>query len=167
MQETFSNPSTNKGKGKGKARLASEPAKDKKYDASLLKAIHKTFFFRWWAAGILTLAASTWLMLVASYVYLTVHLHLLTAVFRSGWPASDTLNTTTPLLNKRLLSWLGDSYAYWRLSPEEAAAAGLSRPQGIGYGIGLAFALFVMQGMWDSFENRSRCAYIHVPSTML
>ncbi|KAI0929440.1 hypothetical protein AcV7_005292 [Taiwanofungus camphoratus] len=114
VQETFSNPSTNKGKGKGKARLASEPAKDKKYDASLLKAIHKTFFFRWWAAGILTLAA-------------------------------NTLNTTTPLLNKRLLSWLGDSYAYWRLSPEEAAAAGLSRPQGIGYGIGLAFALFVMQ----------------------
>ncbi|KAE9399630.1 multidrug resistance-associated ABC transporter [Gymnopus androsaceus JB14] len=48
---------------------------------------------------------------------------------------SDTLKTTTPLVNKVILTWLEDS-----------AELGItSRPQGIGYGIGLAFALFIMQ----------------------
>jgi ATP-binding cassette, subfamily C (CFTR/MRP), member 1 len=29
-----------------------------KYDSSLLKALHRTFFIRWWTAGILSLIAS-------------------------------------------------------------------------------------------------------------
>jgi hypothetical protein len=31
----------------------------KKYDSSLLKALHRTFFFTWWTAGILKLIAGT------------------------------------------------------------------------------------------------------------
>ncbi|CAL1710985.1 unnamed protein product [Somion occarium] len=58
---------------------------------------------------------------------------------------SDTLKTTTPLLNKVLLTWLTNSYIYYRASEDERAAGNLEKPQGVGYGIGLAFALFVMQ----------------------
>ena len=59
----------------------------------------------------------------------------------------DTLNTTTPLVNQVLLNWLTASYIYLRASDEERVAVGLQKPQGIGYGIGLAFAIFSMQGM--------------------
>jgi ATP-binding cassette, subfamily C (CFTR/MRP), member 1 len=34
-----------------------------KYDSSLLKALHRTFFIRWWTAGILSLIASGLTML--------------------------------------------------------------------------------------------------------
>jgi ATP-binding cassette, subfamily C (CFTR/MRP), member 1 len=59
---------------------------------------------------------------------------------------ADTLKTTTPLLNKVLLTWLVNSYIYYRLSDEEKAAGNIAKPKGVGYGIGLAFGLFVMQG---------------------
>ncbi|KAF5310093.1 hypothetical protein D9619_010353 [Psilocybe cf. subviscida] len=58
---------------------------------------------------------------------------------------SDTLKTTTPLLNKVILNWLSASYIYSRVSDEDRATLGLSKPKGIGYGVGLAIALFVMQ----------------------
>ncbi|KAI1798260.1 multidrug resistance-associated ABC transporter [Ganoderma leucocontextum] len=58
---------------------------------------------------------------------------------------SDTLNTTTPLVNQVLLTWLTNSYIYFRASDEERSTLGLQKPQGIGYGIGLAFAIFAMQ----------------------
>jgi ATP-binding cassette subfamily C (CFTR/MRP) protein 1 len=51
---------------------------------------------------------------------------------------------TTPLLNQVFLNWLTESLVYFRLSDTERTA--ISKPPGIGYGIGLAFALFVMQG---------------------
>ncbi|EMD36548.1 hypothetical protein CERSUDRAFT_115579 [Gelatoporia subvermispora B] len=100
-------PSLSKGKGKKKDGKS-------KYDQSLLKALHNTFFFRWWAAGFLKLCG-------------------------------DTLNTTTPLVNKVILTWLTESYSYLRASDAERAAAALTKPRGVGYGIGLAFALFAMQ----------------------
>lgn len=63
----------------------------------------------------------------------------------------DTLKTTTPLVNKVLLEWLTESYYFHRMPPlerEAALQAGLlTRPRGIGFGIGLAVALFAMQGM--------------------
>ncbi|KAG6830985.1 hypothetical protein H0H92_013457 [Tricholoma furcatifolium] len=59
----------------------------------------------------------------------------------------NTLKTTTPLVSKILLTWLTDSYMYHRLSDEEKASGVMKKPQGIGYGIGLAFALFMMQGI--------------------
>jgi len=46
------------------------------------------------------------------------------------------------------LEWLVKSYVYYRLSDEERAAGLVPKPQGIGYGIGLAIALFAMQGMF-------------------
>lgn len=59
---------------------------------------------------------------------------------------TDTLKTTTPLLNKVILTWLANSYIYHRLSDEEKASGIVPKPKGIGYGIGLAFGLFAMQG---------------------
>lgn len=63
---------------------------------------------------------------------------------------SDVLKTTTPLLTKVILTWLTQSYIYYRLSDEQQASGLLEKPRGIGYGIGLAFALFVMQGKHGS-----------------
>ncbi|KII85509.1 hypothetical protein PLICRDRAFT_145262 [Plicaturopsis crispa FD-325 SS-3] len=84
-----------------------------KYDASLLKALHRTFIVRWWVAGALKLCA-------------------------------DTLNTTTPLINKALLTWLVEAYAFHKVqgTPAEGEVA---PARGIGYGIGLAVGLFLMQ----------------------
>lgn len=84
------------------------------YDASLVRALHRTFFLRIWVAGMLNLA-------------------------------SDTLKTTTPLLTKVILNWLVNSYVYNRLSDQEKASGIIPKPKGVGYGIGLAFCLFVMQ----------------------
>ncbi|KAJ7589468.1 multidrug resistance-associated ABC transporter [Mycena floridula] len=64
---------------------------------------------------------------------------------------SDTLNTTAPLVNKVLLTWLVESYQYYHI-PEEARAS-LPAPRGIGYGIGLAFALFSMQELSSLMNN--------------
>lgn len=63
--------------------------------------------------------------------------------------SEETLRTTTPLVTKILITWLTESYIFARLTDlerVEAAAAGFQAPRGVGYGIGLAFALFVMQG---------------------
>ncbi|EPQ52804.1 multidrug resistance-associated ABC transporter [Gloeophyllum trabeum ATCC 11539] len=58
---------------------------------------------------------------------------------------AETLNITTPLVTKLLLTYLTNSYYAFRLTPEEREAAGLGQVRGIGYGIGLAFAIFAMQ----------------------
>jgi ATP-binding cassette, subfamily C (CFTR/MRP), member 1 len=42
-------------------------------------------------------------------------------------------------VNKALLAWLTESYLYFR-DPE-----GVPKPRGIGHGIALAFAVFIMQ----------------------
>jgi hypothetical protein len=113
-----------------------------KYDASLTKALHKTFFARWWAAGFLKLGGGAHL---SSHVFFCKNLVLTCP------PIPDTLKTTTPLLNKVLLTWLAESYFYHRLPPTAAAAAGLKKPRGIGYGIGLAVGLFSMQRVYHEF----------------
>ena len=61
----------------------------------------------------------------------------------------DTFRTMTPLVIKVFLTWLIDVYVYYSLSPSDqalAAAAGLEKPRGVGYGAGLAFIIFGMQG---------------------
>ncbi|KAF9500249.1 multidrug resistance-associated ABC transporter [Pleurotus eryngii] len=66
---------------------------------------------------------------------------------------ADTLRTTTPLVIKVLLNWLTESYIYHHLPDEVKAAAAVSQPRGIGFGIGLAFALFAMQQMASLLNN--------------
>ena len=65
----------------------------------------------------------------------------------------DTLKTTTPLVTKVLLEWLTETYYFHRmpeLEREAAVQAGmLTRPRGVGFGIGLAVALFAMQGRFS------------------
>ena len=63
----------------------------------------------------------------------------------------DTLKTITPLLNEIILTWLMDSYMYVRTTEAQRAVNGIPKPRGIGYGIGLAVALFMMQGI-STFE---------------
>ncbi|KAF8066646.1 multidrug resistance-associated ABC transporter [Lyophyllum atratum] len=66
---------------------------------------------------------------------------------------ADTLKTTTPLVTKVLLTWLTKSYIYHHLTDEERASGQVAKPQGIGYGIGLAFALFAMQEISSLMTN--------------
>lgn len=103
-----------------------------KYDASLAKTLHNTFFFQIWTAGSLKLFSGK----LQSFL---IAIKLLT------W-CLDTLKTTTPLLTKVILTWLTNSYIYYRLSDAQRASSGIAQPQGIGYGIGLAIGLFAMQG---------------------
>lgn len=66
---------------------------------------------------------------------------------------SDTLNTTTPLVTKLLLAYLADAYAAYHIPPAERAAYGLDHVRGIGYGMGLAVAIFVMQEASSLMSN--------------
>ncbi|KAI0795051.1 multidrug resistance-associated ABC transporter [Abortiporus biennis] len=93
-----------------------------KYDASIVKALHKTFLLEWWLAGLLELCSST-------------------------------LMTTTPLVTKVFLTWLSESFLYYHASAEQRTEFNLSKPHGIGYGIGLAFALFAMQEVSSLLTN--------------
>lgn len=69
---------------------------------------------------------------------------------------TETLKTTTPLVTKVILTWLSERYIYYRLLDQggEEAVSEMSKPKGIGYGIGLAFALFVMQGLSTSPSSK-------------
>ena|ERR1700722_9331701 len=75
---------------------------------------------------------------------------------------SDTLRATTPLVAKSFLAWLSKCYAYHHLTDAEKVASLSKKPQGVGYGIGLALALFAMQGTFASFKfqgnvNENHC----------
>ncbi|KZT29756.1 multidrug resistance-associated ABC transporter [Neolentinus lepideus HHB14362 ss-1] len=71
--------------------------------------------------------------------------------FYTWWSAgllklcADILTVTTPLVTKELLTYISKAYVAYRLTPEEREAAGLGNVQGVGYGIGLAISIFVMQ----------------------
>ncbi|KAJ7224699.1 multidrug resistance-associated ABC transporter, partial [Mycena pura] len=84
-----------------------------------------------------------------------------TVLFTPFWTAgvflllAETLRTTTPLVNQLLLNWLVSSYVYVRLNDEERQELNIGKPQGIGYGIGLAFAVFVMQECASLMTNHS------------
>ncbi|KAK1229440.1 hypothetical protein PQX77_007488 [Marasmius sp. AFHP31] len=66
---------------------------------------------------------------------------------------AETLNTTTPLVSRVLLAWLQQSYRYYHATDAERAA--IPPPRGIGYGIGLAFAIFAMQESASLMLNHS------------
>ena len=112
----------------------------KKYDESLFKALHSTFFKRIWVSAVLLVISGKRKIYIFGVYFFLFSITLIYAL--------DTLKTTTPLLNQVLLTWLADSYIYFNLSDTERTATAISKPRGIGYGIGLAFALFVMQGYY-------------------
>lgn len=56
-------------------------------------------------------------------------------------------------MTKVILTWLTESFTYVRATEAERTELGLTKPRGIGYGIGLAIALFVMQGVYFSYCN--------------
>ncbi|KAJ7890947.1 multidrug resistance-associated ABC transporter [Mycena olivaceomarginata] len=68
---------------------------------------------------------------------------------------AEALRTTAPLVNQILLTWLVDSYVYVRLTDEERQAFNIGKPRDIGYGIGLAFAVFAMQESASLLTNHS------------
>ncbi|EJU01830.1 hypothetical protein DACRYDRAFT_52395 [Dacryopinax primogenitus] len=94
---------------------SSSKADKREYDSSLLLALNRTFFWRFWPTGILRLVG-------------------------------DTLNTTTPLVSKALIAYLTEAYVFYR---DPTAPA----PRDVGYGIGLAIALFVMQEVSSICQN--------------
>ncbi|KAG7091281.1 hypothetical protein E1B28_010329 [Marasmius oreades] len=113
-------------KGVKEEEITEESTHDGKYDASVTKALYSVFFGRWWFAGLLQLCG-------------------------------DTLKTTTPLVNKVLLTWLTESYVFYRTTEEERTAFGISaQPRGVGFGVGLAFAIFAMQEVASLFTNHQQ-----------
>ncbi|TDL26292.1 multidrug resistance-associated ABC transporter [Rickenella mellea] len=118
-RSTDAQPSQNE---ESKDTETKDPDKDTKdkgqpgHGTALVKAFHRTFFRKFWFAGICKVA-------------------------------SDTLNTCAPLVNRALLTWLVEAYVYHR------APSAVSKPRGVGYGIGLAFALFAMQEIASLLQN--------------
>jgi len=110
------------------------------YDSSLARALHETFFYRWWFAGLLKLGSGA-----------SSRLILIDGPFLTHNAYPDTLRATAPLVTRIFLAWLAKSYTYYHLTDAEKAVPLSKRPQGIGYGIGLAFALFSMQGGSGTF----------------
>jgi len=63
--------------------------------------------------------------------------------------ATEALATTSPLVTRALLQFLVDAYAH------HTAPLRFPEAPPVGKGIGLAFGLFAMQGMWGANSNLS------------
>ncbi|KAH7103342.1 ATP-dependent bile acid permease [Auriculariales sp. MPI-PUGE-AT-0066] len=71
----------------------------------------------------------------------------------------DTLNTTTPLVTKLLIQYITTAYIAHR-TPNLVESGQIERPRSIGYGIALAFGIFLMQ------ETSSMCTNQYFYRTM-
>ena len=91
--------------------------------------LHSALFWCWWLAGLLKPVRGESPPPHTPLLGTEVH-------------APDMLQTTMLLINKLLLTWLAESYVNHRFS----AIPSVPLPQGIRYGLGLAVALFMMQG---------------------
>ncbi|KZW02976.1 multidrug resistance-associated ABC transporter [Exidia glandulosa HHB12029] len=58
---------------------------------------------------------------------------------------ADTLNTTTPLVSKLIIAYITTAYIAHKAGPQAVEAGLVEAPRSVGYGIGLAFAIFAMQ----------------------
>ncbi|QRV93840.1 ABC transporter transmembrane region [Ceratobasidium sp. AG-Ba] len=87
-----------------------------KWDQSLVRAINRAFFWRFWTAGLFKAVA-------------------------------DTLNATTPIVTRLLLTYLGQAYYYARVP-------GAPQPRGASYGFGLAIAVAAMQEVSSLCQNQ-------------
>ncbi|ORY22828.1 ABC transporter type 1, transmembrane domain-containing protein [Naematelia encephala] len=98
----------------------------KTYDMSLLKAIYMTFQWKWWIA-VLCMACGT------------------------------VLQTTAPLVTRKIIAQLDLANAYHNSQKAGVAAADLPQaPNTVGYGVGLAIALFVMEMAATVFTYQSQ-----------
>ncbi|KAJ7123626.1 multidrug resistance-associated ABC transporter [Mycena epipterygia] len=75
---------------------------------------------------------------------------------------ADTLKTTSPLVTKALLTWLTESYVVYHVTDAEKTSGLLSKPRGVGFGIGLGFVLFAMQEISSLMTNHSTQAMMTV-----
>ncbi|KAF7297335.1 Multidrug resistance-associated ABC transporter protein [Mycena indigotica] len=92
-----------------------------------------------------------------SSLFRAVHHTFLVRIWAGGMLKliADTLRTTSPLVNKALLTWLAESYVYHRATDEQKALFP-KPPRGIGYGIGLGIVLFAMQEIASLMTNHSQ-----------
>ncbi|KAL8287275.1 hypothetical protein RQP46_003727 [Phenoliferia psychrophenolica] len=67
---------------------------------------------------------------------------------------SSLLQTFSPMITKKLLSFITHAYDYAKATPEQIQATGLRSPGPIGHGVGLAFGLFIMQEASSVFQNQ-------------
>ena len=105
------------------------------YDRSLLKAMFSTVWFEWCFSVVLNICAGgSRLMSFCSRT------RRLTA-------GSAALQVTAPLVTKKIITQLSLAYYYHQAqnSGISLAVAGIPAPKSVGYGIGLAFALFAME----------------------
>ncbi|KAF7373644.1 Oligomycin resistance ATP-dependent permease YOR1 [Mycena sanguinolenta] len=138
-----------------------QPKPKPEFDSSLFRAVHRTFFWRIWFGGVLKLGGGA-----CGPAFPSLHVSL-----TNGNPPTDTLRTTTPLLTKVILAWLTEAYVLYHtpaaLKAPGGELAGV-KVQGIGYGVGLAVALFAMQGTGIKSHVESFAAEcVGVPSSLL
>lgn len=74
---------------------------------------------------------------------------------------SSLLQTFSPMVTKKLLAFITDSYAYSHATPEEIASGLVAKPPSIKSGVGYAIGLFVMQEAASLFRT-SFCLSIAV-----
>lgn len=116
---------------------ATKTKTEPKHDASLVKAINRSYFWYIWGSGLMRLGAG-------AFPILELQGLALISVFRAGM-----LDVTSPLVTRVLLNWVTESYIYARL-PEELRAT-VPAPPGVGYGVGVAFGLFAMLREFEPF----------------
>ena len=112
--------------------------------------LHSALFWCWWLAGLLKLVGGESPSPHAPLLGAKVH-------------APDMLQMTTPLINKLLLTWLSKSYVNHCFS----AIPSVPLPQGIGYGVGLAVTLFMMQGECGPGYMRTGSPFPHAEVSSL
>ncbi|KAG9103477.1 hypothetical protein FRC06_010585, partial [Ceratobasidium sp. 370] len=104
-----------------------------KWDQSLVRAINRGEF------------ASAFMLWFVSYFAAAFFWRFWTAgLFKA---VADTLNATTPIVTRLLLTYLGEAYYYARVP-------GAPKPRGAGYGFGLAVAVAGMQEVSSLCQNQ-------------
>jgi hypothetical protein len=121
-------------------KLRSMPSSTNKYDRSLLRAIHAAYWRRFWIAGFLRCVAAVTPTFSA----------FITRAILSWLTSVHTFHTANDADRAQVSSLLHVVTLYDLLSSIQ-----MDSPRGAGYGIGLAFALFVMQEVTSLVTSRS------------
>ncbi|CAD6567059.1 MAG: hypothetical protein TREMPRED_003289 [Tremellales sp. Tagirdzhanova-0007] len=92
-------------------------------------------------------------MSILKAMYATVRLKWWKAVILSA--CGSTLQITAPLITRKIIEQLSLANAYHHASTSGASTADLTPPRSVGYGIGLAIALFAMNMTASLFNYQS------------